>query len=122
MAEENGVPNNIVENILTRLDELSSRISPQETGEREVRRLFTGRRTSSSTSQASSSRLATGRQNSTYPNNRNFVRRHNFQGQRPSNVGRRKAKEPKVKAIDNRTFMRDLVLLDGPSTVVVPRQ
>ena len=149
MMAENSVPNNIVENILTRLDELSSRISPQATSEREaeVRHVFTGRRTdvsfqssssainnsatgtltaqaSTSTAQASTSRPATVRQNSTlfaqpYPTNRNFVRRHNFQEQHPSNVSRRQAK---VKAIDNRPFMRDLVLLDGPATVVVPRQ
>jgi hypothetical protein len=151
MADQNNVENNMQNNmqntvrqLLTRLDELSSGLSSQRNDrvENEVRQVFNRQQMPvssnyfadagqlSGSSQPTSSSRATARtplQQSNVPrlavrnDYRNFVTRRNFSGQRPrSTQSSRRQRKPSV--IDNRPFLRDLVLLGGPDTVCVPRQ
>lgn len=128
---------NIVQQLLTRLDELSSGISPRVSNETEaeVRRVFTGGRTAVS-SNNSGGNAVTAASNVSTPTStstsngpqlpvtsRSFVMRRNFSGPRPSNSARNSARrQRKPNVIDSRPFMRDLILLGGPDTVFVPRQ
>ena len=54
-----------------------------------------------------------------FPPQRAFAMRHNFPGRRPPSHNRR---QRSVSAIDNKPFLRDLILLGGPQDAVVPRQ
>lgn len=133
----------IVLPLLTRLDELSSGVSPQVSNdtEAEVRRVFTIGRTpicsnqlsgqavnaaapnvsTPTTTQSSSNVRANEAQ--LPPSNRSFVMRRNFSAPRPSNSARNSARRQKRSSvIDNRSVMRDLTLLAGPDSVFVPRQ
>ncbi|XP_046860320.1 uncharacterized protein LOC124453576 isoform X3 [Xenia sp. Carnegie-2017] len=120
MAENRNT--NIIDRILENLNELSSRISPQTSAETEaeVSHIFnsnTARRRSTSVVPTT---------NTTEQNvpRRSFVTRRNFNTQRPSASNRRQIRESKRRpgAIDNRPFLRDLILLGGPNASVVPRQ
>ena len=48
-----------------------------------------------------------------------FAMRHNFPGRRPSSRNRRQGSGS---VVDNKPFLRDLILLGGPQDAVVPRQ
>ena len=134
-ANSNHANASVVRQLLSRLDELSSGISSQnvenEAVENEGRNVFNGNRrpVSSSTnsihgSSACPPRVQTGQpirsqtlQQRPAPNRQVFTARRNFSGQRPSNSSR---KQKKPSAIDSRPFMRDLILLAGPDTNVMP--
>ena len=133
--------NNVVRQLLSRLDELSSIISPQaaqsDPVENEVRNVFNGNRrppVSSITNNtpvpsitnnrcgnnnSASASTPRGQPQRTTPTSQVFMARRNFSGQRPSTSSR---KQKKSSAIDNRPFMRDLILLAGPDSTAVPRQ
>ena len=122
----------IVRQLLTRLNELSSAMIPQDNNnvESEVRRVFRpNNATSSQTTETSHSSINSGAsvtggegiQQNSQRRAPYFMPRRNFSGQRPSNSTRSR-KQKKPSAIDNRQFMRDLILLGGPDTVRVPRQ
>lgn len=128
----------IVRQLLANLNELSSRISSPQTSsetEAEVRRVFTGHLSgnavnvpipSPSTSmQASTTVTPSSNVAQVRVPNRSFVMRRNFSGQRPSSSSRRQTRQSRQRrpsAIENRPFLRDLVLLGGPDSVHVPRQ
>ena len=136
-ANANHANANVVRQLLSRLDELSSEISSQNVEnagvESEVRNVFNGNRrpvSSNNTnyihrSSACAPRVQTGQPiggqtlQRSAPNRLVFMARRNFSGQRPSNSSR---KPKKPNAIDSRPFMRDLILLAGPETNVIPRQ
>ena len=93
----------------------------------EVRRTFTSsnasRERSTSSIGPSTSRPSTSRSSNEPTTNRYrpySVRQH-FPGQRPSRLARKEGKQ-KANVSDNKPFMRDLVLLNGPDAQVVPRQ
>ena len=139
---------NTVRQLLTSLDELSSSLSCQRNDrvESEVRRVFTaGQRSAPSnrstdgiqptqascnnnSSNAVTANSTTTLQQSNVPqlapgnHHRNYLARRNFSGQRPSHTTRSTRRQKKSSLIDNRPFMRDLILLGGPETVHVPRQ
>ena len=133
---------NVVRELLSRLDELSSIISPQaaqsDPVENEVRNVFNGNRrppVSSITNNtpvpsipnnrfgninnSASASAPRGQPQRTTPTRQVFMARRNFSGPRPSTSSR---KQKKSSAIDNRPFMRDLILLAGPDSTAVPRQ
>ena len=129
----------IVDHLLSRINDLSNAISPPVDTESEVRRIFNRENVQRannnvlpSTRQTSEAHVRpTGAQSSagvytqrrcTAPQ-RNFVARRQFQGQRSAFKARRQRKDSsKAKVLDNRPFIRDLVLLSGPNDVIVPRQ
>ena len=131
-----------MQQLLTRLDELSSGISPQVSNETkaEVRRVFTIGRTpisnqlSGQAVNAAALNVSTPTTTQLFSNvrvnggqlpapNRSFVMRRNFSGTRPSNSARNSARgQRRPSVIDNRPFIRDLILLAVLDTVFVPRQ
>ena len=141
---------NTVRQLLTSLDELSSSLSCQRNYrvDSEVRRVFTaGQRSTPSnrftdgsqatqascnnnSSVAVTANRTTTLQQSNVPqiaagnHHRNYLARHNFSGQQPEipHTTRSTRRQKKSSLIDNRPFMRDLILLGGPETVHVPRQ
>lgn len=134
----------IVNELYSRLDELSQAISPRVTSqiESEVSRVFTGGRSrgigtntavpsvrvnptqtnglGSSTSieensSGNGSRLP-------FPTQRAFGIRRHFPGQRPAQRPASRRRGQRTSSVDNKPFMRDLILLSGPNDTVVPRQ
>ena len=131
-----------MQQLLTRLDEPSSGISPQVSNETkaEVRRVFTIGRTpisnqlSGQAVNAAALNVSTPTTTQLFSNlrvnggqlpapNRSFLMRRNFSGTRPSNSARNSARgKRRPSVIDNRPFIRDLIFLTVPDTVFVPRQ
>ena len=139
----NSQENDIIRQLLSRIDELSDALSPQPSGhqvESEVRRTFAG---TNSTSQVLS-REITSPANQNLPSTANlsipstptssqvrstntryapYTVRHFFAGQRSrQSSSSQKRVNRRVNTGDNKPFMRDLVLLSGPNDNVVPRQ
>ena len=122
--------NNIIRQLVSRIEELSNAISPrpnQVETESEVRRTFTGSNSSARASRERSAAVdrpantSSGSFNERAANRyRPYSVRQHFPGQRPSPSARRG--KQKQNAGDNKPFMRDLVLLSGPDQDIVPRQ
>ena len=128
--QQNLESNDIIRQLFSRIGELSDAISGrpnQVDTESEVRRTFTSsnasRERSTNSIGPSTSRPSTSRSSNEPTTNRYrpySVRQH-FPGQRPSRSARKEGKQ-KANVSDNKPFMRDLVLLNGPDAQVVPRQ
>ena len=139
---QNGINADTIRELYNRVDELSAAISPQPNNNgninAEVRNIFT--RNSSTSSRPPEGRArqqqaagqvpqdgqphgapALSRGNCLPIRRSAFGVRRNFPGQRPmSSQPRRRVN--RVTVIDNKPFLRDLILLSGPDETSVPRQ
>ena len=137
---------NILRQLVNRIEELSQAISPPDSDSNndtingEVCRIFTG-----ATNEVSRAAAVTGpapvaatrgrgqvpRARQPYPTSsreerlpirhNNFAVRCHFANQRPSATSSRR-RGNRATAVDNRPFLRNLVLLSGPEDTIVPRQ
>ena len=124
--QQNLESNDVIRQLFSRNGELSDAISGrpnQDNIESEVRRTFTSRDRSTNSGGPSTSTPFTSRSSNEPTNNRYrpYSVRQNFSGQRRLRSARKEGKQ-KANASDNKPFMQDLVLLNGPDTQVVPRQ
>lgn len=135
MAQTVQTGSDIIRQLVSRVEELSEAISTHPRNNdvnSEVRNIFTGRNNqapqarqpnaSSQTTQARQAHIvqAPSREDR-LPIRRNaFEVRRNFPTARRPSSSRRRGSRPA--AVDNRPFLRDLVLLSGPDETLVPRQ
>jgi hypothetical protein len=128
----------IISVLLDRVSELSERIAPTNSAiNSEVRNVFSRNEATSSSSTSTTTRQSqqhgpsSSSQQASLMEDRLPIRRHSsfqaaryFPSARPAlrNRSRRGREQPRQPKIDNRPFLRDLILLSGPDVTVVPRQ